>query len=181
MKTKRSILVCGLLIITCALAGCDAFVRKFTRKPKDGSIKPIEQVLEPQEYIPPAAIEQYSQNLLYWQSWQDELINAFIYKSSQKKQLACAKEALKNLNNMRALLPAAKQKKLDVYIRDMENLNNDIERNAYSQNADNDARQAERLKRSILRDFSLKKVSGDFASGEKTNAPQNTEPGPAAN
>ncbi|MDP2905640.1 MAG: hypothetical protein Q8O22_04995 [Candidatus Omnitrophota bacterium] len=144
--------------------GCDAFVRKFTRKPK-GEPRRVEQVVEPQVYMPPAAREQYRDFLLYWQSEQDELINALVTKSSQKKQLSCAKGALKNLNNLRPLLTAAKQKKLDIFIADLEALKSAIEKDPYSNNAANNARSAEHIRRLLPKEFSLNKVSADIVSG----------------
>lgn len=166
---KLFILFCSLLSMACGLVGCDAFVRKFTRKPKDENIKRAEPVLEPQEYVAPAAREQYSQYLLFWQSWQDELTNALIYKSSNKRQLGCAKEALKNLSNMRDLLSSAdKRKKIDVCIADLKDLKDNIENDPYGNNINSNARTSERIKRTVLRDFSMKKVSGDFVPGEKT-------------
>lgn len=164
-KLRIMLLACGLLMVVCGLTGCDSFVRKFTRKPK-GEVQHVEQVLEPQEYVPPAAREQYRNFILYWQCEQDELINALVNKSSQKKQLGSAREALKNLNNLRALLSPAKQKKLDVYITELDDLKSGIERDAYSNDAANNARSAERIKRLVLKEFSFSKVSADIvASG----------------
>jgi hypothetical protein len=165
MRAKIIVLICGLWFVACGLTGCDAFVRKFTRKPK-GEPQRVEQVIEPQEYVPPAAREQYRDFLLYWQSEQDELINALVTKSSQKKQLSCAQGALKNLNNLRPLLTAAKQKKLDFFIADLEALKSAIEKDPYSNNAANNARSAEHIRRLLPKEFSFSKVSADIVSAQ---------------
>lgn len=147
-----------------SLLGCDAFVRKFTRKRDKEKIPQEEMVLTPEEYRPPAAQEQYRNFFLYWQSWQEELITALNSKASQKRQLSCAKEALKNLNNLRPLISAAKQKKLDIYIGDLAALKNDIERDTYGHSLDYNARAAERLKMRVLKEFNFSKVAGDTVS-----------------
>ena len=164
LRFRAFVLVIGLVALVSGLSGCDSFVRKFTRKPK-GDVQHVEQVLEPQEYVPPTAREQYRDFLLYWQSEQDELINALVTKSSQKKQLGCAREALKNLNNLRPLLSAAKQKKLDIYIADLGTLKSAIEKDTYSNDAPNNARSAERIRRLVLKEFSFGKASADIVSG----------------
>jgi hypothetical protein len=73
---------------------------------------------------------------------------------------------------MAALLSPEKQKKLNAYISDMDGIKSNIERNVYGQNADNNARSVERIKRLVLKDFSLREVTNDLRS---------PEPGPAGN
>ena len=53
------------------LVGCDAFVRKFTRKPKTQEFPEEEMVLAPEEYEPIAlsAAERYQQDFFFWKAW----------------------------------------------------------------------------------------------------------------
>ena len=72
LKIKQLVLffICCLMIA--GLVGCDAFVRKFTRKPKKERITKEEMVLVPEEYKSTMTQEQmYRQYFLFWQSWQD--------------------------------------------------------------------------------------------------------------
>ncbi|MFH1269858.1 MAG: hypothetical protein ABIH75_02210 [Candidatus Omnitrophota bacterium] len=163
-KTQNLRFKIFLLVTVCfllpAILGCDAFVRKFTRKQKKEDL-PVEQmVLVPEEYKPPQMTkeEAYRQYFLYWKSWHDELINALSTRASQKKQIYCANEALKNLEELRKALQEARQKKLDVYIKQLKDLNKDISEDMYGNDASGNRLTAERIRRGILRDFSYKKI-----------------------
>ncbi len=148
-------------LILSTLIGCEAFVRKFTRKPK----KQIEEVmvLAPQEYKGPLMTKEelYREYFLFWKSWQDELIGALTGKKSLKKQIDCAGEAIKNLVNLRALLKEEKQKKIDIYIIELKGLQDEIAKDLYGSSIPLHTRGAERIKRNILRDFPYKKIK-DF-------------------
>ncbi|MFA5004772.1 MAG: hypothetical protein WC561_01430 [Candidatus Omnitrophota bacterium] len=141
------------------LTGCESFARKFTRKSKKSG-QPIEMVLVPQEYTGPqmSKEELYRQYYLYWQSWHDELINAFTYKASVKKQVDCANEAAKNLANMGALLNEDKQKKMIMYIDKLKGLKDQAQLDIYGTDTARSARNAERLKSNIMRDFTYPKI-----------------------
>lgn len=157
-KATFLILLAGFIITA---SGCDAFVRKFTRKPKY-EIKE-EMVLVPEEYKPRSDKEGvYREYFLYWKSWQDELINAFVGRLNQRKQFDCADEALKNLNYMRSMLKEDKQKALDKYIGQMQDLRDMIKKEIYGMNFDMYRMQAERIKKNLLRDFSYPKVKGSL-------------------
>jgi hypothetical protein len=144
--------------------GCDAFVRKFTRKPKKEAAPQGEMVLAPEEYKGPQMTkeESYRQYFLFWKSWQDELLTSLLEKRSQKKQIDCAKEAIKNLVNLKALLNEGKQKKLDMYIKRLEDLRDLISQDLYGSNIITYFHEAERIRRDILRDFSYHKISKDI-------------------
>jgi deoxyribodipyrimidine photolyase len=145
------------LLVT--LIGCDAFVRKFTRKPKKEELTQEEMVLAPEEYkVGMSKEELYRQYFLFWKSWQDELINALSREGSHKKQVACAKEAIKNLEYLRPLLNEEKQKQLDVYINKLNALKDSVEEDAYNNNFAINASLAESIKMNILKDFSFNKI-----------------------
>lgn len=162
-KIKRLALTGICFSLAAGLIGCDAFVRKFTRKPKKERISREEMVLVPEEYKSTMTQEQiYRQYFLFWQSWQDELIESLVQKKSNKKQVDCAQEALKNLDSLRAMMKEDKQKKFDVYINDLKWLKDQIARDLYGTGAAGYSRAAERIKRGILRDFSYNKVKKDL-------------------
>ncbi|MDP3732606.1 MAG: hypothetical protein Q8R31_06290 [Candidatus Omnitrophota bacterium] len=140
--------------------GCDAFVRKFTRKQKKENLPKQEMVLAPEEYKPPKMTKEevYRQYFLYWKSWHDELINSLSGGASNKKQIDCANEAIKNLGELRAILQEAGQKKLDVYINQLKALNKEIAEDLYGNDISLNRLTAERIRRGILRDFSYNKI-----------------------
>lgn len=155
-------LILGLFLLINAV-GCEAFVRKFTRKSKG---KPTEEmVLVPEEWKGPGMTSEqlYRQYLLFWQSWQDELITSLTdEKSSFKKRNDCIKEAIKNLISMSALLKESKQKQLDVYIKDAQELQSSIKSDVYGSANNNFRRQAERMRRNILQRFSYNDIKNDL-------------------
>ena len=142
------------------MLGCDAFVRKFTRKSKKENQPKQELVLVPEEYKPPKMTKEevYRQYFLYWKSWHDELINSLSGGASHKKQIDCANEAIKNLEQLRATLQEANQTKLDVYINQLKDLENEIVQDLYGNNISANRLTGERIRRSILRDFSYNKI-----------------------
>ena len=164
MKSKILLLVtsCSLIL---TMLGCDAFVRKFTRKPKKANLPKEQMVLAPEEYIPPKMTKEevYRKYFLYWKSWHDELINALLAGASQKKQIDCANEALENLEGLRKVLQGAGQKKLDVYINQLKDLKSDLEEDLYGSNISQNLLNAERIRRGIMRYFSYDKIKNYLA------------------
>ena len=159
-QITQIIILSILYFLLSTLIGCDAFVRKFTRKSKKENLPKQELVLVPEEYKPPKMTreEVYRQYLLYWKSWHDELINSLLGNSSNKKQIDCANEALKNLDSLRGTLQEAKQKKLDIYINQLKDLKKEITEDLYGNNISSNRLTAERIRRDILRDFSYNKI-----------------------
>lgn len=159
-KLKNFIFVCGLLTVICGLLGCDAFVRKFTRKHKKENLPQEEMVLAPEEYKTPQMTKEelYRQYFLFWKSWHDELIESLLQQRSQKKQIDCVGEAIGNLNELRRLLNAEKQKQLDTYILQLKELQGQISKDIYGNSIMPNTQRAESIKRNILRDFSYNKI-----------------------
>jgi len=158
-KSRLVLLVtCYLLLVT--MLGCEAFVRKFTRKSKKDSLPREEMVLTPEEYKKPQLTkeEEYRQYMLYWKSWQDELIESLSGSTNHKKQVGCVNEALSNLGQMRSLLNAEKQKKMDVYITKLKELQGLIIKDIYGRDSTRHHYSAERIKMNILRQFSYPQV-----------------------
>lgn len=150
-------LLAGFLLLD--LAGCESFVRKFTRKSKK-SDQAVEMVLAPEEYKGPNMTKEelYRQYFLYWKSWQDELINALTQKASLKKKIDCAQEALKNLVNMKMQLVLDAQKNFDQAITRLNDLLASVKSDTYGANDLGNLRVAERIKANIQRDFIYPKI-----------------------
>lgn len=163
-KKQTGLLIIALWLIV-NLTGCEAFVRKFTRKPKKDSLPREEIVAAPQEYKAPVMSreEQYRQYFLYWKSWQDELINSLTNTTNPKKQIGCIAEAIKNLQELKGLLKEEKQKILSDYINQMERLKNAITQDIYGIHAVTSRYEAERLRRDILQLFSYPKIKDYLA------------------
>jgi hypothetical protein len=164
LSFKNLILHCLLYALLCSLIGCEAFVRKFTRKPKNQDLTRPEMVLAPEEYTGPQMTKEelYRQYFLYWKSWQDELILSLEPGGNHKKQMDCVNEALKNLARIRELLAAQKIELADAYLAQLENLKSLIKQDIYSNNTLDSRTKAERLKRNILRDLSYNKVKASL-------------------
>ena len=163
MKSQVPIILLLSFLIT--TLGCDSFTRKFTRKAKKEQAEQVEMVLAPEEYKSTMTKEDsYRQYLLYWKSWQGELIESLDVggradiKGNYKKQKDCVDQAIINLVNMRTLLNPDPQKNLDKYIAGMNDLRSSIVCDPYGNRASFNYHRAERLKQDILKDFSYNDV-----------------------
>ena len=160
LNALRSTLILFLIF---SLVGCEAFVRKFTRKPK-GEPKKEELVLVPEEYQAPQRTNEqiYREYFMFWKSWHDELINAFVGNLSQKKQLDCLNEEVKNLKQLKPLLKEEKQRKLDEYLRQLDDLAQEIKKGRFGKTMDMQRMTAERIRRNIIKDFSFPKIKSEL-------------------
>jgi hypothetical protein len=146
-----------------SLIGCDAFVRKFTRKPKKKESWEIDMVLAPEEYKPTMTKEeQYRQYFLFWQSWQDELMEALLQNKSLKKRVDCAQQAVNNLVNMQQLLNDVQKKKLQIYIVRMKDLKRNVGGDIYGSENGANFHKAEILKLDIQKNFSFSDVKNSI-------------------
>ena len=152
-----------LLIFLINLIGCEAFVRKFTRKSKKDKA-PEEMVLAPEEWTGPKMSKEeiYRRYYNFWQSWQEELVNVLTQKASLKKRVDCAQQSIKNLSGMRSMLSLTKQKQLDVYLNLMNNLSASIKADTYGTANSSNCQKAERVKRNIMQYFSYPDIKGDL-------------------
>jgi len=159
MRINRILAVLLFCFMLLDLLGCEAFTRKFTRKPKKtGST--VEMVLVPQEYKGPEMTKEelYRQHYTFWSSWQDELINILTQGGSLKKKTDCAQEALKNLVNMKMMLLADAQKNFDPEISRLTDLLSRIKSDVYGANDSRNLQIAERIKSNVHRNFIYPKI-----------------------
>ena len=164
-KLKFLLLFCGLWIIACGLCGCEAFVRKFTRKPKGEPNKEM-PVLQPEVYpdVASSRDQLYKDYFLFWETWVDELLSNLSEKANVKKQKECANEALDNLLKMRSLLNDEKAKTLEPFIAEFTAVKNTI-----SAGRPNGAdfyylrNKLERIKSKVHRNFIFSKIKKDLS------------------
>ncbi|MFC1675327.1 hypothetical protein ACFL1K_05540, partial [Candidatus Omnitrophota bacterium] len=82
--------------------------------------------------------------------------------SSYKKRVDCAEEALENLLFLRSLLDEDKRKELDVYISRLTELKDAVVKDRYGDKHARNRQTAERLGRSIMRDFSFANIKDNL-------------------
>ena len=159
MRLRNVFSIIAVYFVILNLIGCEAFVRKFTRKSKKEELPQTEMVLVPEEYMNTIGEEElYRQYFLFWKSWHDELINSLSAGANHKKQLGSADEAIKNLEQLKVYLNAEKQRKLDIYLDQLKTLKELITKDAYGSNCSVNRYTAESIRRSILREFSFNKI-----------------------
>jgi len=110
------------------LSGCEAFRKKFTRKPKKKEKEIEDIVFVPIEYpeVSYSKDEVYKNQYLFWKGWHSELINNVYDGASRKRQIDCINEALKRLNKMKGLLNSERQKEIDIYIQKMNEIRKEL-------------------------------------------------------
>ncbi|MFA5118884.1 MAG: hypothetical protein WC695_08580 [Candidatus Omnitrophota bacterium] len=163
------VLLAGIVIVCLLTCGCEALVRKFTRKQKKTELPQQEMLLEPVVYDvqPSPAQERYRQALLLWKSWHGELIDSLTGRdANQKRQVNCVREAIGNLQEMRSLLNSRKQALLDASLASMRELEVKVAGDTYGNNVSALRSLAEKIKRNISKDFSFNKVSKDIVQDE---------------
>lgn len=154
----------AVLFLVFNLIGCEAFVRKFTRKTKKDKA-PEELVLAPEEYKPPYRTpeEIYRGYFLFWKSWHDELLTSLSLEAvTQKKRVDCAQEAIKNLTGMRDMLDDGARKKLDRYLNQLKDLRDSIKQDLYGDHYARYFQTADRIKSTVIRDFSFVKIKNNL-------------------
>jgi hypothetical protein len=160
-KIKVLLFYATVFCFVAGLCGCESFSRKFTRKAKTDDQKPEEMVLVPEEYKAERASseELYRQYFLFWNSWQDELIDSLNSPNpNRKKHIDCIREAVKNLSAMKDLLAPDKQKLVEDYIQQMNSLAQALSKDLYSSSIFANITKAKQLKRKIEHDFSFARI-----------------------
>ena len=154
--------VCGVLILT---SGCEAFVRKFTRKPKRRPMDEASLVLEPESYEATRISNQdlAVQYYTFWRGWQGELVQALKESTNHRKQVDRANEALDNLINFGALLTDDAKARLAPHIEALTTLRDDIDADVHGMHAASHADAAEALLRAVVKTFPSKTVADEVA------------------
>lgn len=158
-KVRALVLCFCLLAFAFELAGCESLAKKFVRKPKEEK-KTDDVVFAPEEYKGEGVSKQdlYRQYFLYWRTWQDELIDSLERGANHKRQLDSLDEGIRNLENIKPLIKPEVSARLDGWINSLRLLREAVAKDLYSNNFANNRREAERLKREIMREFSFSKI-----------------------
>jgi hypothetical protein len=163
-RSKEPIMLACALFLIFGTLGCESLGRKFVRKPKADDKKNEEVVFAPEEYKTEGVSHEdlYRQFFLYWKSWHDEVIDSLEKNGNRKRQVDSLNEAIKNLWDMKSYLKTEAAAKLEVSINQMIALRYAVTKDDYGNNVLANRRQAERLKRDILRDFSFNKIKNQM-------------------
>lgn len=144
------------------LVGCEAFTRKFTRKPKrpETTEEPV-LVFEVYPEFTYSAHDMYKDHYFIFRSWLDELINHLEPAANQKKRIECIREAKENLLKMQSVLKEEKQKELEPYIQKIEDIEEQMKEFLSQDKFYNLKSQCISLKTKISKSFSYSKMK-DF-------------------
>ena len=157
------VLLCTLYCLLSTLIGCEAFVRKFTRTPKE--VKKEEPIIQPEVYPDAGASKEqlYKDYFLFWQAWADELLAHLNEKANAKKQKECAYEALDNLMKLEPLLNEKKAKALEPLLSEFKTVKNIIfAGHLNSPDFDYLRVKVERIKSKVHRSFVFLKAQKDL-------------------
>ncbi|HAH21117.1 MAG: hypothetical protein A2Y00_00475 [Omnitrophica WOR_2 bacterium GWF2_43_52] len=162
-QVTRIILLSTLCLLLTTLTGCEAFVRKFTRKPKE--IKREEPIIEPQVYPETSVSKEqlYMDYYLFWQTWSDEALLHLNENDNAKKQKECAYEALDNLLKMQSLLSEQKAKAMEPLVAEFKTVKEIVFAGRLNGPDYEYLRlKVERIKSRLSRNFSFLKIRKDL-------------------
>ena len=150
-------LLIGVLVLS--IVGCDAFTKKFTRKPKTQEAEP-EMILTPVVYEPKIESNKnlYANYYVVWKSWYGELLDSMYPDLNHKKQLECINYVIQNLENMRNLLLEQKQKVLDEKLIQLNEIKEIIAAPNMNLDFSSLRDRLDLIRRAIHKDFSYPKI-----------------------
>lgn len=126
MKFKAFLLLTTYFLLLTTLFGCEAFRKKFVRKPKE---KEVKIVVETYEYESEPAEKTYKRFFLFWRAAHEEMINSLKSQDSNRKKLVFAAEKIiENLQQMRQLLMPQMQARLDTFISEQKDIARQLNR-----------------------------------------------------
>ncbi|NQT07037.1 MAG: hypothetical protein HQ575_05805 [Candidatus Omnitrophica bacterium] len=144
-----------LIFFLSQLVGCEAVMRKFTRKRKKKTIRPTfyqEGMAETRPHV-----ELYMLHYTYWKTWHEELA-AGAGKNAKRDRLACS-EMMGNLSDMKKHLVEEKAKELDQYIKVIDGITKELQKgNSTSIRLGFLRQKLDKIKGRIMRKFYYKKV-----------------------
>ncbi len=149
------------VILACVHAlGCEAFVRKFTRKPKKGHARVEEQVVAPEDYsvAERTGEEAYREDFFIWKSWHEELVYWLVKDANRKKQMDCLNETKKSLQELGKLLGQGYAPTVSGFIAQLDELQAAMEKDIYGLKVEIFRQKAEALYRQIGSQLSYPRV-----------------------
>ncbi len=160
MRMKKFLAVALIIFFSAHLAGCETIQRKFTRKRKRKPVRP-RFYQQGQDRARPN-LELYMMHYTYWKTWQKDLVSdAGI---NNKRDRLAADEISSHLNDMKKYLKEDKAKKLDKYIKDVNNITFQIARggSAVKMRLGFLKQRLDNLTARIARNFYYKKITDDI-------------------
>lgn len=159
MRPRVILIFFTIYVLAFTSLGCEAFRRKFVRKPEKE--KEIKVIIETQEYESRYSPEQsYKKYFLFWRISHEELINLLETQNmSRKKRVFAARKIVENLSQMRQLILPEKQTRLDDFISEQRHIVRQVDR--YNLNMVQRLRiknALERQKRQIQREFDYRQI-----------------------
>ena len=154
---KKIITTILLLSLISSLTGCETVRRKFTRKKKAKTVRPMfyKKDGDFEEKRPPA--ELYEMHYVYWKTWMDDLIDRA--GLNRKRDNRSINEAISNLIDMKKYLTGEKKEELDQYIEEIKIATDRIRSTKLIGARMSGLRQnLDKLKRRVARKFYYKKV-----------------------
>jgi len=127
MKTRIIILFSAFCLLF-SLCGCEAFRKKFVRKPKkEKEIRTVTQIKEYKAlYSPEVGYKQY---YLFWRTSHEELLGSLQAQDrNRKRTIYSANKTVEHLRQMHDLLLPEKQKELGPFIAKQEALARRLDR-----------------------------------------------------
>jgi len=160
MKLK-TILILSILyfLFSTSLCGCEAFRKKFVRKPKRR--KEVKTVIQTQEYESQYSIgEIYRKYFLFWRTWHEELLNSLnVQDGNRKKRIFAAKKIIENLQQMQKLLSPQMQQELEAFILKQRGIVEKLDRYNLSHGRRLHIKSTlEKQRRQIQREFNYKRI-----------------------
>jgi hypothetical protein len=156
MRTLCAVTLAFSLLL---VGGCEAFARKFTRKPKKG-ISAVEMVFSPEQYENdrPSSLAAAQQAYVFWKSWHAEMILALENGAGYKRRLHCAREALLSLRQFAAQCRSDFEDALQQAVHDLDALMTLVEKDRSGLKNDVYAARALRLKDRIEQQFRYSRI-----------------------
>lgn len=159
MKFKVVLILSSIFCLLFTSLGCEAFRKKFVRKPKkEKEVKIVVETYEYEsQYSPQTSYKKY---FSFWRGWQDELINSLDIQHVNRKKLTVASEKIvANLDQMHQLLLPEKQKELEGYIAEQKEIAMQLQQPSLSRTQILEIKSSlERNKKQIQKEFNYKKI-----------------------
>ena len=156
---KISVLICAILCLF-NLTGCEAFRKKFVRKPK---IKEVKVVVHTYEYESEYSLEKaYKKYYSFWRGAHEELISLLNARDeNRKRRVFAAEKVVEALLQMQELLLPPKQTRLDDLIIAQKDIVRELDRyNLTLSQKLNILGTLQGLRRQIQKEFRYKEIQG---------------------
>jgi hypothetical protein len=158
--------------VLCAGTGCEAIVKKFTRKPKHASARPS-PVISFQDYSAGATPqERYRKHYLLFEYWNAELMDELQRAMMNAKRARRASgEAVQELRELRGLLQEPQRAMIDPVIDQRQRLDGQLKADVLTAaQRESAGRLLERQTRQLHRGLSPRKVEDKLAQPPPTDA-----------